>query len=248
MLLRKIMRRVFFGNSNPVHIISRAVEGLRIFEKEEDCYRFIFQFYACNLGKRNRNVRGREAVKAGKHLLSGEKIPDRFIVKEHTPLVSLLDFSLVKNHFHFLLLENSEKSIPFFVRKLNDSFAKSFNLIYGRKGAVFGSRYEGVGVETEFQLQAVSRYVSIINPLDVFQSGWRKEGLRDWEAAFGFLKNYKFSSFPDKIGERKSAILAPLETQEKYNLAFNDSEKENYYKFVEEFLKESKELSPFFLE
>ncbi|MDI6602798.1 MAG: hypothetical protein QME57_01600 [Patescibacteria group bacterium] len=70
-------------------------------------------------------------------------------------------------------------------------------------------------IKTDFQSDAVSRYVSIINPLDVFQPGWRERGLKDWKKAFDFLKEYEFSSFPDKIGLRKSKILAEKEILEK---------------------------------
>jgi hypothetical protein len=98
-------------------------------------------------------------------------------------------------------------------------------------------------VGTEFQSDAVSRYVSIINPLDVFQPGWRENGLKDWEEAFRFLENYQFSSFPDKIGKRNSLILAPKEILERYSILYQD--KEECRKFVEEFLKQKS--SPFYL-
>jgi hypothetical protein len=71
------------------------------------------------------------------------------------------------------LLPAVENSVPFFVQKLNNGFAKYFNLKHHRKGTLFGDRYKSVVVGTEFQSDAVSRYVSIINPLDVFQPGWR---------------------------------------------------------------------------
>jgi hypothetical protein len=229
-------RGIFFEKNQPVHIVSRAVEGIKIFENEEDCYRFIFHFWAANRGRRNSNIRGRDIIKAGQALLQGEDIPPKFIIEEHPPFVYLLDFSLVITHDHLYLVPNVENSVPSLIQKLNNGFAKYYNLKHNRKNTLFGDRYKSILVGTEFQSDAVSRYVSIINPLDVFQSGWREEGLKDWEEAFNFLKNYQFSSFPDKIGARRAKILAPPEILERYSILYKD-EKE-CQKYVEEFLKQ----------
>lgn len=233
-------RKIFFEKNQPVHVVSRAVAGLEIYRTDADCFRFIFQFYAANIGRRNSTLSAKDAIKAGQALLQGEKLSSRFIIKEHPPLVDLLDFSLVINHHHLYLLPKVENIIPVLIKKLNQAFALSFNLTRNRKDAVFGSRYNGVVVKTNFQSDAVSRYVRIINPLDVFQPGWRENGLKNWKKAFGFLENYQFSSFPDKIGKRKAAILAPQEILERYSLYF--SNQDDYQKFVESFLKQK--LSP----
>jgi len=229
-------RGIFFEKNQPFHIVSRAVEGIKIFENEEDCYRFIFHFWAANIGRRNPNIRGRDIIKAGQALLQGEDIPPKFIIEEHPPFVYLLDFSLVITHDHLYLVPNVENSVPSLIQKLNNGFAKYFNLKHGRKNTLFGDRYKSILVGTEFQSDAVSRYVSIINPLDVYQPGWRENGLKNWEEAFNFLKNYQFSSFPDKIGKRNSGILAPREILERYSILYKD--REECRKFVEEFLKQ----------
>lgn len=227
-------RRLFFEKNQPVHIASRALVDL--FRQREDCCRFIFQFHATNLGRRGFNVRIKDAIRAGQALLSGEMIPPKFVIEAHPPLVHLLDFSLVVNHYHFYLLPNIDNGVPIMMQKLNDGFARSFNLLHNRKDAVFGSRYRSVAVESDFQSHAVSRYVSVINTLDVFQPGWRENGLTDPEAAFNFLENYDFSSFPDKIGKRNSLILAPREILEQYAPFYGQND--DYRKFIKEFLEE----------
>lgn len=123
-----------------------------------------------------------------------------------------------------------------------------FNIKYQRKGSLFGSRYKIVPVESEFQSDAVSRYVSIINPLDVYQPGWRERGLKNPEEAFNFLENYQFSSFPERIEKRKSKILAPREILEEYGLG-GGLTKEEYQEFVKDFLKgQTFSLDPLFIE
>lgn len=240
------MRRLF-EKGQPVHIASRAL--VDIFKNKADCYRFIFQFQAANLGKRGFNVLIKDAIKAGQALLYGEKIPSKFIVKEHAPLVDLIDFAEVINHYHFYLLPNTENAIPILIGRLNNGFAKSFNLIHNRKDAVFGSRYKSVVVKTDFQSAAVSRYISITNPLDVFQPGWREKGINNWEKALNFLENFEFSSFSDRIGKRKSEILASDRILERYPFGGSTKNKKEFKEFAEEFLKERSNLPiDFFLE
>lgn len=225
-------RNFIFEKDQPFHIISRTVEERKIFINEADCYRFIFQIYAANLGKPNLNLRRLNVIKTAQSILNGEEISDEFIIKEHPPLVHILDFALNINHYHFHLLPSSQNSIPLFIKKLNGGFAKYFNLKHGRKGTLFNSPYKSIPVETDFQADAVGRYISIINPLDVYQYGWRENGLVDKEKAFEFLQNYQFSSFLDKIGKRKSKILASKEILEKYSM------NENFSDFAKDFLNQ----------
>lgn len=240
-------RKTFFEKYCPVHIISRAVDGKEIFGKEDDCYRFIFQICAANLGKPGFNMRKDDVIKTAKALLHGEKVSSKFLIEEHSPLVSILDFALVLNHYHIHLLANVENIIPIFIQKLNRGFVGYFNLKYNRKGPLFDGPYKSILIKTESQGVAVSRYVSIINPLDVYQPGWRETGLNNWYRAFRFLESFQFSSFPDKIENRKSKILADEEILEQYS--FIGFGQKAFKIFVEEFLEERQSPSGnFYLE
>ena len=238
-------RRDIFEKGQPVHIISRAVDERKIFNNEVDCFRYIFQIYAANIGKPAHVIWRQDIIKIAQAVLRGEEVSSRFIIKEHKPLVHFLDFSLVVNHNHFYLVPNITNSVPVFMKKLNNGFAQYFNLKYHRKGALFNGPYRAVIIKDQSQSDAVSRYVSVINPLDVFRPGWREEGLRNPNEAFNFLENYQFSSFPDKIGKRKSKILAPPEILEKY-ITISPVKTNDYKEFVEEFLKERSVVSNLF--
>ena len=135
-------RKIFFEENQPFHIVSHAVEERKIFEREEDCYRFIFQIYAANYGTPASNLWKKDVINAAKGLLKGEEVSKNFVTGEHPPLVYILDFSFVVNHYHFYLVPNTENGVPVFMKKLNGGFAKYFNLKHGRKGTLFGSRYK----------------------------------------------------------------------------------------------------------
>lgn len=234
-------KKRFFEKDQPVHVIMWTLAD--VFKKREDCCRFIFQFQAANLGQPGFNVKAKDAIKAGEALLYGEEIPKRFIIKEHPPFVHLLDFAEVINHSHLYLIPTIENILPVLIQRLGGGFAKYCNLTYKRKGTVFGRRYGSVSVETDFQSQAVTRYVSVINPLDIFQPGWREEGLKDWRQAFKFLENFEFSSFPDRIGKRYAKILAPKEIFEQYSWGITSKkEQAEFRKFIKKFLEEKSNL------
>ncbi len=241
-----LSRRNIFEKGQPVHIISRAVAERKIFQEEIACFRYVLQLYAANIGRPARNLWRQDIIKVAQAILYGEEISPKFIIKEHPPLVHFLDFGLIINHSHFYLVPNNENSIPILMRNLNNGFAQYFNLKYGRKGALFGGRYKRIIIKTQFQSDAVSRYVSVINPLDVFQSDWREKGLKNPKKAFKFLKDYPFSSFPDKIGDRESKILAPPEILEKY-LTISPKDNKTYKEFVKDFLKQKLDTTQFHL-
>jgi len=227
---------MLYLKGQPFHIISRAVDEKKIFDNDADCYRFIFQMYAANVGKPNFNTRRLDIVKAAKALLRGEEISNDVIIEEHPPLVHFLDFSLNVTHYHFHLISSKDGNIPIFIKKLNIGFAKFFNLKYGRKGSLFGSRYKGIPIKTDFQSDAVSRYVSVVNPLDIHQPSWRENGLLNPEKAREFLESYEFSSFLDRIGKRHSKILAAEEILREYSLVQIPSG--DYEKLVQDFLNQ----------
>lgn len=225
-----------FEENQPLHILSRFVEEREVFKNEGNCYRFVFQIYAANVGRPTFNIRRVDIVKAAQALLSGEEVSSKFVIKEHPPLVHLFDFVLPITHFHFYLLATSKKNLALFMKKLKGGFAKYFNLKNLRQGALFAGPYKSIQIESQTQSDAVIRYITIINTLDVYQPKWREKGLKNWKKAYNFLVNFQFSNFPDRIGKRRAKILAAPEIYEKYSLTMG-GEKE-FKKFTENFLKE----------
>lgn len=238
-----------FKKDRPYHVLSRGVEGIKIFDKEEDYYRFIFQMYAANIGSPGFNLQRKNVIKSAKALLKGKEVSSGLIIKRHPPLVHILSFALVVNHYHLKLVQNLENGIPKYMQKLNGGFAKFFNLKYGRRDTLFGRRYQSIPIETDFQMSVVKRYINVINVLDVCEPGWRKRGVKDWKKAFERIKSYQFSSLPDLLGLRDSKILASKEVLERYYGEQLSEDKAEYAKFVEDYLKQNLiDFYPVFLE
>ena len=116
-------REKIFEASTPYHLLIRTVEKREIFAREEECWRFIFQMYAANIGKPALNLKRKDIIKAGQAILFGEEIPEKFIIVEHSPLVNIFSFVLVLTHNHFILVPNTEAGIPKYTQKLKTGFA-----------------------------------------------------------------------------------------------------------------------------
>ncbi len=232
----ELRNEISFEKYMPYHVLSRTIEGREVFVREEDCLRFVFQMYAANVGKPAPNLYRRDVIKAARGLLSNEPIDEKFIIIEHAPLVSFLSFTLVGNHYHFLLTPNIEKGIAKFMQRLNNGYAKYFNLKYNRIGNLFSKPYKIIPIKTNLQLDAIICYINVINPLDVYQLGWRERGLSNREESFKFLNRYQFSSLLDLFGERHSKILAPPQILKEFLGEEMTQDHEEYLNFIKNFI------------
>jgi len=242
-------KEISFDKSIPYHVVTRAVEGREIFIREEDCLRCIFQIHAANIGRPGPNLHRKDIMKTARALLNGEDISEKFAIVEHPPLVYVFSFNEVINHVHFILVPRVEGGISKYMQKWKIGFAMYHNLKYDHRANLFEKPYKIIPIQTNFQLDAVIRYVNVKNCLDIFQPGWEKNGLKDEKAALKFLKEYQFSSFPDLFGERNSKILVPREILEEYLGKEITESKEEYLNFIKDYLQEKmNSFYPLFLE
>lgn len=236
-----------FKEFTPYHIVSRAIEGRKIFARDEDTDRFIFQKYVANIGRPIANLRRRDLKKVVNIILNGGEVSRDFIIVEHPPLVSCLSFSFVVNHTHDVMISNVENGISKYYQKLHTGFSKYFNIKYNRHSNLFTRPQKIIPIKTEAQLYAVIRYVNIKNPLDVFQPNWITNGLIDKKKALAFLFDYRFSSFPDLSGKRNSKILASKTILDQFLI--KEITGKDCTKFVNDYLEEKlSPFNPFFLE
>lgn len=68
-------------------------------------------------------------------------------------------YCLMGNHYH-LLVETPQANISAGMQWLNGAYAQGYNRRYGRRGHLFGARFNSVIVADDRQLAAVSRYIA----------------------------------------------------------------------------------------
>lgn len=94
-------------------------------------------------------------------------------------LVEIYSYAIMPNHYHFLLKQLQEDGIKTFIRILQNSFAKYFNIKNDRHGAVFQSTFKAKRVETDEEFVHVSRYIHL-NPVTSFLIDFKNLSLYPW--------------------------------------------------------------------
>ena len=192
-------RKEQFVNNGIYHIILRGLDDNLIFKDINDYYRGIFSIYEFNNSKpieirKRRQARRKEKKKEN----SGS--PSSAVWDKRNKFVDLLCFCFMPNHIHLLIKQLKDNGIVKFMRKVGTGYAKYFNGKYKRKGYVFQNRFRSVYVEDDKQLQIVFNYIHA-NPISLIESGWKEKGISNPKDALKFLKEYKWSSYKDYIGE-----------------------------------------------
>lgn len=193
------MRRIFIAEENYYHIYNRGVDKRQIFMNDEDRLRFLHNMYELNDGNFAPKWNGNEIEK-----IRGIK-PEKDL--ERRPLVEILSFCLMPNHFHFILKPVVKKGISKFMHKLAGGYSKYFNLKYKRSGTLFQGPFKAVLVKTDAQMMHLSRYIHILNPGEMVEPKIREGIIHNPAALRDFLQNYKWSSHLDFLGQKNYPSL-----------------------------------------
>lgn len=125
---------------------------------------------------------------------------------ERNPLVKILCYCLVSNHFHFLLKEIHPGGISKFMHKLGIGYTNFFNLKYHEVGSVFQGAYKAKIIKEDRYLEHLVVYIQVLNVLELFPGGL-EAAARNLAEAIKFVDEYSFSSHPDYAELRKSLII-----------------------------------------
>jgi putative transposase len=177
------------------HVLNRGVDKRKVFLEETDYVRFIHDLYIFN-----------DAAPANpNHRFQKESSHSR------KPLVDILAFCLMPNHYHLLLSERRDGGISLFMRKLNMGYSKYFNEKYSRSGVLWQGTFKKIRIARDAQFLYIPYYIHL-NALDLSFPEWRKGGVKNVKKALGYLDTYRWSSFLDYRGKKNfpSLLTHPL--------------------------------------
>jgi len=162
-----------------------------------------------------------------------ERILRRYRKSPRKPLIEILAFVLMTNHFHLMIRQLVDGGIVRFMQKLGTGYTMSFNKKYERNGSLLQGRFKSVLVNFNRQLSYLPHYIHI-NPIDLMV--FEDSADISTEEKFNFLRSYRWSSFPDYIGEENFPSLT-----ERGFVLENAGGREAYVKDTKEFLMNRKE-------
>ncbi len=192
-------RKTPFAEREYYHIYSRGVEKRKIFLVRKDYERFVALLYIMNQD---------EPFKMENFLRRSKKLGDIFKEERGKPLVSILSYCLMPNHFHLILFEHTEGGISKFMGKLLTAYSMYFNTKYERSGPLFTRPFRSEHISGESYYLYIFTYVHL-NPLSTIDKDWKENGVKDKGQAEKLLNQYQFSSYLDfkKVIRNENSII-----------------------------------------
>lgn len=203
------MRVEPFTIGNYVHVYNRGNRKARIVRSDKDKWRFMQALRFFNDSNSSLNILRKISRLKSDFNRQPQSVfelgwPRNWLDKK--PLVKILCYCLLPNHFHLLLKEIRENGVSKFMQKLGTGYTNYSNLKYQEVGSVFQGGYKSRTITEDIYLQHLSVYIQIINVLELFPGGLEK-ALQNINKALKFVEEYPFSSYQDFIGIRKSLII-----------------------------------------
>ena len=186
-------------NNEFYHIFNRGVEKRKIFLQSSDYFRFILSLYELN----DKNlVLMRDRINQRRKRKNRGETPAN-IQNKREPLVEIIAFCLMPNHYHLVLRQLVDGGISLFMKKMGDSYVGYFNQKYNRKsmGSLFQGHFKAVHITTNEQLIYLFTYV-FTNPLTLLERNWKEQGIEYPKRAIQYLEEYRWSSYLDSIGKK----------------------------------------------
>lgn len=202
------IRKTPLVNGKIYHVYNRSVNKVPIFTNKREYARFLFllDYYKT----KNAPFCFSKFIRLKPE--EQQVILDKVRNNKQNNLISLIAYCFMPNHFHLLLQQQFEEGIKDYLRKIQNSYAKYFNLKHKRQGPLFQNRYKVVLIEDEVQLLHTSRYIHL-NPYSGYILKDKKE-----------LKDYPWSSL--------SEYLSKQEGRCEKDLILNQFSQNKYLKFV----------------
>ncbi len=172
------------------HVMNRGYDKRKVYLDDADYLRFAKSLYYFN----DENIVDFRKKKDNE----GQAL----VVDERRPVVEILAFVLMPNHYHLILREIREGGVSSFMQKLGTAYTGYFNEKYKRKGVggIFQSRYKTVHVQDNQQLSTVFVYVHA-NPIELRESSWKDLKTKNARNALSWIESYRWSSYHDYVSD-----------------------------------------------
>ena len=214
------MRVEPYGLDSYLHVMKRGARGMPLTRHIDDRARFPRLLYYLN--DENQIDQWERTV----HGLAPFERPAAW--PERLPLVKILAWVLMPNHFHLILKPLQEKGVAKFMQRLCGSMSMHYNAKYKDKGSLFQGSYKSRTINTDGHLQVLPAYVMVKNVFELYPGGLRR-AVGEFDRAWNWALRYPFSSLPAYAAGAKSPIIDKDLLGERYPTA-------------EEFYRQAREL------
>jgi len=208
------VRKVPLAKNEIYHICSKSIAGFTIFNNEADYERMVKALLFFNA----KNHLGSFSLLVNRRKNSNYCL--NFKTDVSNKLVDIIAYCLMPTHLHLILKELAEGGISKFMHLVLNSYSRYFNLKYKRKGPLWEGRFKNILIETDEQLNHLTRYIHL-NPVTAF--------------LISNPRHWKFSSYNEYLG----LICKNITNFSEYFVI----DEVSYERFVNNYINSQRELS-----
>ena len=201
------MRKEPYNIGDFLHVYNRGNRKQPIVLDVRDSWRFLLAFRYFN-DEYSSPVIFREIGDLWKSDFhrSGEGLPWPKNWPRHKPLVNILCFSIMNNHYHLVLEEITAGGVTKFMRKIGTGMTNYFNAKYKESGRLFQGAFKSKRIDSDNYLSFLSVYVHLKNPLELYPGGLKK-AVSEIDTAIKWVTDDPYNSFADYGSNRNSPII-----------------------------------------
>ncbi len=195
------MRKEPFNVGSYIHVIKRGHRKSLIVRDENDRNHFERILYYLNHKK--------SLPERWSQILREKRIKNFDFPKEwgkRKPLVKIVAYALMPNHLHLFLKEIVEGGVTTFMRKIGNSMTAHFNLRHEESGTLFPGAYRSKTIEDDAYFRYCGVYIMVKNIFELYPGGLER-AKKEFEIAFQWALNYRFSSLPEYLNIRTQPII-----------------------------------------
>ena len=124
----------------------------------------------------------------------------------HNPLVNIVCFVLMENHYHLILEEIKKAGITRFMHKLGTGMTNYFNIKHNLDGRLFRGAFKLKRIDIDEYLTYLSVYIQVKNLFERYPGGLKK-ATAEFDKAFDWGLKDPYCSLADYAGHRNSPII-----------------------------------------
>jgi len=192
------MRVEPYGVDSILHVTKRGTRGMDIVRDAADRERFLRSLFYLNDTFNDDNWR--------KTIVGLDSFARPVDWPEREPLVHILAWTLMPNHFHLLIEEIREGGMSKFMQRLCGSMSAYFNAKHKERGSLFQGSYKARTVSEDAHLRYLAFYIQVKNVFELYPGGLTK-AIQNFDDAWKWALQYRFSSLPAYISKTGSPII-----------------------------------------
>lgn len=192
------MRVEPFGIGSVIHVTNRGVRGANIVCDDHDCARFARSLFYLN--DTYADPYWHSAVADIPSFSRPKDWPGR------EPIVRILAWTLLPNHFHLILQEIIDGGVSKFMQRLGGSLSTFFNAKYKERGSLFQGSYRARLVSQDEHRQYLAFYVLVKNVFEMYPGGLSAT-YADFDKAWEWAVRYPYSSLRDCVSGEPLPII-----------------------------------------